>query len=224
VVWIGALSAAALGCSDEADGLNGGNRNGNGGENGVANACGPVVEAVETECDSFRDCPGTLVEENVVPARCDRCVDFAEFRVCEAGACRRIEVRSGNQLSIRVQSNLLTEGAEGYATIQMTSLTADGRRISCRELLSTCTDYSDPRLNVFNSNAGRGQFLPNLTSILPADTIEDDDIIVVVLLTEMAQGRGDVLTVGCADGVASEFEGVVDVAIVPAETWPPEGR
>lgn len=224
-----ALSAVGPGCSDEADGLNGTTGNGSNGE--VENACGPVVSAVGTECDDFYDCPGTATLDNVAQpeASCEHCVDHAQVNVCEAGECRRIDISNNVLIQANVEGNNVTEIAGGYAEILLTPITADGRRLTCAELLSTCTDYDDPRLNPINSNSGRAPFLRNQQTPLVTDAAERDDLIYVVLITE-GRGRGEIYAAGCADGVVGEFSvtdpvtpTIIPRAIQPTE-WPPRGR
>jgi hypothetical protein len=222
------LPVLALGCSDDgADDRGNGGANGSNG-NGVADACGPVVQSVGNECTTSADCSGRPGQPNILEARCENCVPFAQINLCEAGTCRRVEVDNDALVEVAVEGNFLTDGAEGYADILMTSLTADGRRVSCDELLTTC-DWRDPRLAVFNSNGGpaTSRFPRNQQTFVTDDSIEGDDLIMLVLITDGAQGRGRLRTVGCVDGVEARFraDGMATrhpEAMIPLTDGPPD--
>lgn len=211
-----------LACSDGPDSTLDGN-NGAGRDAGpVENACGPVVTSVGNECDTWYDCPGTPSVPNQVLARCDNCVPFAQVNICEAGRCRRIDVDNATKVEANVEGNFRTESSEGYVEILMSSITSDGRRVSCEELLSTC-DWRDPRLNVFNSNGGRGRFLRNQLTEIFTDSAEGEDFIFMALITDSGQGRGNILTIGCVDDFDVTYGqvNVIPEAIVPLDEYPP---
>jgi hypothetical protein len=219
-ILVAVLAFAA--CSDDGGESANGGGGGNGANGGApADACGPVVESVGTECTTFADCSGRPNQPNVVEARCDNCVPFAQVNVCEAGRCRRIDVDNQIFVQANVEGNFLTEGATGYVEIQMTPVTADGRRVTCAELLTTC-DWRTPTLNIFNSNGGIARYALNQQTEIFGDTIEADDLIFMVLVTENGGGRGDIRTIGCADGFGTTFgeTTIIPEAIVPLTEFP----
>jgi len=158
----------------------------------------------------------------MIEPRCENCVRFAQARVCEAGRCRRVDVDNQTLVQVQFEGNGLTETARGYVEVLMTSITADGRRVSCQELLSTC-DWRDPSLSVFNSNfGGGGPFARGRVWEIFTDSTEADDLIFFFIATEEGAGRGDIRTIGCVDGFDVEFGRVNQVPdrIVLLDEWP----
>ncbi len=207
-------------CSDDPQGLDPGVGNDGGFE--PSESCGPVAATdLDNDCATMADCPGFSTEDNVEPASCPNCPDSARFQVCEAGTCRRFD-RTGSVKSGFI-GNLAADGGATAIEVLLSPWTSEGRRVTCSELLRTCDVY-EPTLNIVNTNRnaipGRiklGLSYPTLTQS-PAG----EDFILMVIVTSEIGGRGDVLTVGCVDGIdVVESSDPTEVNLVLEDVWPP---
>jgi hypothetical protein len=94
-------------------------------------------------------------------------------------------------------------GARSYVHAAFNPLAADGTRLTCTALLSTCSLLSNPILNTSNSTS-RALVPPGEPSIAyrsVANAEAGADRLLLLLIVRDEQGQGEVLARGCVEGI-----------------------
>lgn len=167
-------------------------------EPGATNACGAVGALAGAECTGLATCgAGAQNFKKVTP--CDHCLASADSHVCEAGVCRAIDVTAYG--TIKASFSLIQVGstAQGLAQAAIYPVMADGTRLTCAALLSTCGFRENPAINA-NSSAQNvtqsGDILLSLTAMEAAT-----DVLYFAQFTTETRGRGTVLAQGCVEEI-----------------------
>lgn len=166
------------------------------------NSCGTSGAVNGMECQGLDTCGGSSNFESVT--FCTHCFKRAKAggQVCEAGVCRTLAAIPPNLISTIKLPAAAVASARSITQALILPVMADGTRVTCAALLSTCAALDNPKLNTAGSNfrnianPGQGDVL---TGGLFAD--EGDDRIYVVRATTEVQGNGNVVGVGCAENI-----------------------
>jgi len=175
-------------------------------------ACGEAAWAPCDECRGIDECGRG--RPNAVPVSfCEHCPLRADREFCEAGRCRSHDL-SGH---VRGQFELPepARGSEGFVAVTFSPITADGRKLTCADLLGTCTATTNVQLNVGSSRFQHfGQpGTPGLLYSFVAAADVGDDRLLFVTVTERNQGNGRITGVGCAEGLSVTSGGMLEVPL-----------
>jgi hypothetical protein len=148
-------------------------------------------------CTSVATC-GAGASNQRKPLNCEHCFAGYDSHVCEAGACRAVDTTPG---PIRVLMGLsgLGSGAQSVMLAALHPTAADGTRLTCAKLLSTCAWRDNPAINanvITQAIAQTGDTLQSSISVEPGA-----GRLVFVGLTSEPQGRGALLAKGCVEDV-----------------------
>jgi hypothetical protein len=179
---------------------------------GSTSICGAVDLIACTECQGVHECGRG--ESNFVPiVNCPNCPGRVDSHVCEAGACRTL----GLPGALRVRFSIPSEaaGAASFISVALNSVAANGDRLRCAELQSSCTLIDNPALNatnvafqLFNAPAD-----PGLIYVTTFGAEAGAERIVMLIVTTEASGGGDVVAVGCLEDVSIGTESPTEIAI-----------
>lgn len=164
------------------------------------NTCGTAGMPAGQECTGLGGC-GQGASNLVQVTFCEHCFARADSHLCEAGVCR--EVPKLDQLgTLRVGFSISgITGAKSMTQASMVPLMADGTKLSCAALLSSCGWVNNPGINAALSNF---KDLPtegdSVISLISADP--GADRLYFVALTTERQGKGTVVARGCAEGLS----------------------
>lgn len=164
-------------------------------------ACGVETGApVGTECASFLDCGGDNLTTTFA---CAICPEQAAFRVCESGGCRPMD-RTGSIRAL-VEAPPTADGAGSIVATAYLPEMADGRRMTCAALLEpTCQLLGAPRTNPVNANILEPPdgVAFGLSYFVAISTDVGEDRLILVQITDRADGEGEVVARGCAEGLS----------------------
>lgn len=170
-----------------------------GGDDGPSgtNACGDVGAKTGTECSGLADC-GNGSSNEVEVVFCEHCVPRADTHFCEAGTCRAFDPELTNlTYSFSLPAGVSTAKSMTLATLN--PVMADGTRLTCEALLSTCVAENNGAMNARNSRFNAlppGDLFMGVMSVDPGD-----DRVMFIQLTTGMQGTGDVVATGCTEGI-----------------------
>lgn len=159
---------------------------------GVAPAAAPAAG-----CTGVSTC-GAGASNQRKPINCEHCFAGYDSHVCEAGVCRAVDTTPG---PIRVLMGLsgLGSGAQSVMLAALHPTMADGTRLTCAKLLSTCAWRDNAAINanvITQAIAQPGDTLQSSISVEPGA-----GRLVFVGLTSEPQGKGTLLAKGCVEGV-----------------------
>jgi hypothetical protein len=173
-------------------------------DGGEPTSCGTSGEAPASSCTGLDECGAG--PQNYKPVSfCENCFAGSDTHVCEAGSCRALD-RSG---SLRVSFGIpeAARGAKSFAVAVVLPLMADGTRVSCAALLTTCDSVNNRAINT--SNATFQNFVqspdgadPTIVYTYSTSADVGVDRLVVITATSDTQGKGSGLAAGCVDGLA----------------------
>jgi hypothetical protein len=174
-----------------------------------ASSCGVGGTASGQECTGLKQC-GRGESNYVEVAFCEHCFARPDTHVCEAGVCRQLPMELG---TLKVAFTLdAVQGAQSFAQATILPTMADGTKVTCAALLSTCNSINNPAINTTLSNAkalpGGGDVVISLISADPGP-----DRLYMVRLTSELQGKGQVKAVGCKEGITVVAGQTVDVSV-----------
>jgi hypothetical protein len=163
---------------------------------GGGDQCGPVTESIADECRVASDC-GT---NNLGAPACTNCPAEALERSCSAGTCEATRL-SG---SIRAEYIVppAADGALSGIEMVIWPYTADGRRLTCADLLRDCgpelrqLNVNNVNIDDFPEGLVRFQSFPAL-----ARSPAGSDLIFLMRLVAGERGEGRVLAEDCAEGI-----------------------
>jgi hypothetical protein len=163
-------------------------------------SCGTGGALAGAECTGLATCgAGAQNFKRVQP--CDHCFAGADSHVCEAGKCRAIPTTIDGYGTIRAAFSLNQVGstAQGLAQAALWPVMADGTRLSCAALLSTCGYVENPAINALSSSLNVVQS----GDVVYASTTMEPGAgrLYFAEFTSESRGRGTVLARGCAEGL-----------------------
>ena len=163
-------------------------------------SCGTSGAVAGAECTGLATCgAGAQNFKKVQP--CDHCFAGADSHVCEAGKCRAIPTTIDAYGTIRAAFSLNQVGstAQGLAQAALWPVMADGTRLSCAALLSTCGYVENPAINALSSSLNVVQS----GDVVDASTTMEPGAgrLYFAEFTSESRGRGTVLARGCAEGL-----------------------
>ncbi len=168
---------------------------------GGTNACGAAQAAAGAECTGLATCgAGAQNFKKVTP--CDHCLAGVDSHVCESGVCRAIPTNIGEYGTIRAAFSQRQIGttAQGLAQSAIFPVMADGTRITCAALMSTCGFVNNPAINALSNSvnvmAAAGDVLFSLATMEPGS-----DRLYFAQFTTGTRGTGTVLARGCVEGL-----------------------
>ena len=166
-----------------------------GGRSGV---CGRPDLTPASACQTAADCPDP---SNQGRALCSNCPREALFRTCSAGQC--VEYDRSGTIDARFIGTPAASGGESYVTSVIDPIMADGRRLTCANLLNECDVVNDPGLNVINVQIAEPvpPLAPDLAYISLASAHVGSDRIVLIYVTASSDGEGRILAQGCVEGL-----------------------
>lgn len=182
----------------------------------TSNACGTAGELSGMECAGLDGCgAGPQNFKKVTP--CDHCLASADSHFCEAGVCRALPTTPAGLGTIKAAFSLrqLGAGAQGLAQAAILPVMADGTKISCAALMSTCGFKDSPAINALSSsvNVMPGDVVFSFATIDPGP-----GRLYFAEFTSELRGRGTVLAKGCVEGleiVAGETKEVSVELVAP---------
>ncbi|MCK6551070.1 hypothetical protein L6R52_34865 [Myxococcota bacterium] len=172
-----------------------------GGDDGPTgtNSCGNAGAKVGSECASLADC-GAGAQNQVEVVFCEHCVPRADTHFCEAGVCRAIDtdpMLTNISFSFGLPAGVTT--AKSFTIASLNPIMADGTRVTCAALLSTCLSDGNGALNARNSRFNALPAGDLFMGQISADPGEER--LLFVQLTTGMQGTGDVVAAGCTEGI-----------------------
>lgn len=163
----------------------------------IAESCGVAGDAMGSECVGFDECG----IRNVTQAfNCERCPQEAVERLCLSGTCVAYE----RDATVEVGFNVFEhgKGANSFVFAVLDSMGADGTRVTCEALLSTCDVENNFNLNVMRVQvAGAGTpagFEENQAYQGLVNVAAGSDHVALLRLHAEGRGNGAVLAKGCA--------------------------
>lgn len=175
-------------------------------------ACGTGGALAGAECTGLATCgAGAQNFKKVQP--CDHCFAGADSHVCEAGKCRAIPTTIDAYGTIRASFSLNQVGstAQGLAQAALWPVMADGTRLSCAALLSTCGYVENPAINALSSSLNvvqSGDVVFATTTMEPGA-----GRLYFAEFTSETRGRGTVLARGCVEGLTIAAGQVLEIEV-----------
>lgn len=166
----------------------------------VTNSCGTVEQApAEMGCTGLASCGG--MSNAIKVTFCKYCFARPDTKVCEAGTCRAIDI-SGS-ISTQLQVPEVARGAKSFTIASVNPIMADGTKVTCATLLSTCAYADNFAINTGNSTFRNFNPPADPANVYPAPIAADAGAgrLLVVRLTSEVQGAGNVMAVGCTEGI-----------------------
>jgi len=165
----------------------------------ATSSCGVVGATAGMECTGLSTCgAGAQNFKKVTP--CDHCLAGADSHVCEAGVCRMLPTAVNGYGTIKASFSLQQVGstAQGLAQSAIHPVMADGTKVTCAALMSTCSFINLETINALSSaaNVVAGDVVMSFTTIDPGP-----DRLYFAQFTAETRGRGAVLAKGCVEGL-----------------------
>lgn len=196
-----------VGCSS-GDGGDDGDGGRDAGNNVPTAPCGIEGTPASSMCMDASDCGQTDVRFN-----CTNCPIEATQATCVSGQCDTYD-DSGR---VRFGFNVVNAGAGGnsYVGMIIDPMMANGDRVTCAALLSTCPIVNNKELNVVNVDVGNpaGGLQQGQAYILTPFAHVGENRIGYLFVTSQMAGSGDVIAHGCTEGVAITSGQQTDVLI-----------
>lgn len=179
---------------------------------GTASSCGVIEMLACSECRGVDECGAGM--SNFVPIiNCDNCPARVDSHVCEAGRCRPLGAPGA--LRVRFSISAAATGARSFIAIALNSVAANGDKLRCAELQSSCMLTSNPQLNATNVafQLFSGPADPSLIYVTTFGGEAGEERIVMLIVTSEASGGGDIMGIGCLEGVSVGTNTPTEVAI-----------
>lgn len=166
---------------------------------GTPSLCGEAGATPGAECTGLDRC-GTPMQNFVKVAFCEHCFARADTHVCEAGTCRALDQSPDTKIEFRFTVPPAALGSQSFTTAALNPVMADGTRLTCGALSSTCMFVDNAMINARNSRFDRlvagadfyhGQIAADAGS----------DRLLFIQVTSGVQGTGDVRARGCVSGI-----------------------
>lgn len=166
-------------------------------------SCGTAGTKAGMECSSIEDC-GAAGRNAQTVSFCEHCFAHPDTHVCEAGVCRMIPTDFTELGTIKFGFSLLGmgSGAQSFAAAAVLPIAADGSKLSCAKLLSTCNYTNNFTLNASSYSrqiSGGGDTIQDLVNVDPGP-----DRLLFLALTSDRQGKGRVLAKSCSENILVE--------------------
>jgi hypothetical protein len=162
-------------------------------------ACGLAGTMIGSECAGIDECGGA--NNAIEPSFCEHCLLRPDTHVCEAGRCRMLGAKGSIQTAFGIPPAAVGTRSYTIATIQ--PIMADGGKVTCEKLLTSCGFLDNPAINTTNStfkNFDGPASIENAYPALSAAEAGADQILFIQVTTDV-QGKGMVKARGCADGI-----------------------
>jgi hypothetical protein len=163
-------------------------------------ACGLAGTMTGTECMGIDQCGG---ENNAIePSFCEHCLLRPDTHVCEAGTCRALGPRGNIQTAFGIPAEAV--GTKSYTLATIQPIMADGSKVTCAKLLSSCSFLDNPAINTTNStfkNFDGPASIDNAYPALSAAEAGSDQLLFIQVTTDV-QGKGEVKARGCVEGIS----------------------
>lgn len=160
--------------------------------------CGIEGTPEGTECVGFDECG---VRNTQVAFNCDTCPQEAISELCLSGRCTPYDLDATIQIGFNVFEH--GDGANSFVLAVIDPMGADGTRVTCEALLSSCNLVDNFSVNVMNvqvTGAGSANgFEQNQAYIGLADAQSGEDRIAYLRLHAQGRGNGTVLAKGCSE-------------------------
>lgn len=179
---------------------------------GTPTACGVVDRVACADCAGVDECGAGA--SNLVPiVNCPHCPARADAHLCEGGLCRRMG--PAGALRVRFSVPASAAGAQSFITAAFNPETASGERLRCAELVSSCPRVGNPQLNATNVafQLFSGPADPGLVYVTTFGAEAGPDRLVLLVVTSERSGGGQVLGVGCAEGVTLDEATPAEIVI-----------
>jgi hypothetical protein len=174
-------------------------------------ACGLAGSPPAAECTGIDGCGAA---NNVIdPEFCEHCLLRPDTHVCEAGSCRMLGPKGNIQTAFAVPSAAV--GSKSYTIATIHPVLADGGKITCEKLMTTCGFLDNPGINTTNSTFKRFSEPARTDSVYPAlSSVEaGSGRILFIQVTSDDQGKGEVKARGCVENITVAENETVEVAI-----------
>jgi len=165
-----------------------------------SNVCGVAGEPTGTECDSQSAC-GTNNFRAV--SGCDHCLWRNETHACESGVCRALPIGMSGNIGFNIGVPAGARGAKSYVMAAVFPIMADGSRVTCAALTSTCMRVNNGLIGVGNSTAVNIRPPADPDLVYPSQSFDypGEDHLLLLMLTSEERGAGNLMAIGCAEGI-----------------------
>ncbi|MFO0727109.1 MAG: hypothetical protein U1E65_25230 [Myxococcota bacterium] len=191
--WIG-----LLGCGGKSDPM------------GMDTSCGVAGVVPASECTGIQQCGGASNAKTV--SFCEHCFALPDTHVCEAGTCRKLpEFSTWGSIVGNVSLTNLGSNAQSLAVAAILPTAADGSKLTCQKLLSSCNYVNNNGLNAnarTSAISNGGDFIA-----VPISIDAGPDRLYFIVLTNSTQGKGTILAKGCQEGITVESGKMTNVTI-----------
>ena len=174
-------------------------------------ACGVSGLTPASECTGIDECGAA---NNVIqPQFCEHCLLRPDTHVCEAGSCRMLGEKGNIQTAFAVPSPAV--GSKSYTIATIHPIMADGGKVTCEKLLTSCAFVNNPAINTTNSTFKRFNEPARGDSVYPALSSAEAGTgrILFIQVTSDDQGKGNVTAKGCVENITVEANQTIEVAI-----------
>lgn len=161
--------------------------------------CGLAGTKTGSECSGIDEC-GT--NNAIEPSFCEHCLLRPDTHVCESGTCRALGPRGNIQSAFGIPAQAV--GSKSYTVATVQPIMADGSKVTCEKLTTTCGFLDNPAINTTNStfkNFDGPASIENAYPVLSAAEAGSDQILFLQVTTDV-QGKGTVTARGCAEGIS----------------------
>lgn len=180
--------------------------------------CGTAGVKSGSACGGLADC-GRGQPNQVNVDFCDHCFDRADSHVCESGVCRDALNAPAGSLTVAFAVPDEARGALSFTQAVLLPVGADGAKLTCAALMSTCSWKGNGALNAkishfqpFRNPSGAAD--PAYVTKVPRAMDAGTGILVVIRVTSGMQGTGTVVATGCVEGIEVRVNENTDVEVV----------
>ena len=184
-----------------------------GGDDGTGqpSECGIAGVVPASECTGIDECgaPNNPIE----PEFCEHCLLRPDTHVCEAGTCRMLGPKGNIQTAFGVPPAAV--GSKSYTIATIHPTLANGGKVTCEKLMTTCAFLDNPGINTTNSTFKRFNEPARADSAYPAlSSVEaGSGRILFIQVTSDDQGKGNVTAKGCVENIVVGENETVEVPI-----------
>lgn len=200
------LVSPAIGCGGGGGGADAGTETG---------PCGVVGPTGGTECHSLSECGGGMLNFRQVTF-CEHCFAYGDTHLCEAGKCKKLEPGTATNINAVFVVPPVGDGAKSLTIATIDPFMADGSRITCAALKSSCMFVNNGRINAAASRFRNFAPTPATATMVYRELIAADpgeERLVHLQLTTEVQGRGAVKAAGCIEHVRVAAGQTTEVAV-----------
>lgn len=178
---------------------------------GQSTTCGLAGVKAGAECSGIDECGGP--NNAIEPSFCEHCLLRPDTHVCESGTCRMLGATGTIETGFGIPNE--AAGAKSYTIATIHPVMADGGRVTCEKLMSTCGFLDNPAINTTNStfkNFGAPASPDNAYFGLSSVEAGEDRILFIQVTTDV-QGKGSVEARGCVEGISVMENETIQVPI-----------